>query len=160
MNCADAVTRLSAALDGELTAGDAREVQQHLAGCDACARRYRTLQQMRTAVRSTPFAPVDAGRFDAAVLARVRHEPSPLRISGAWIAAAAALVIAVSSAVLMLQGHSGVAQPRRNVVSPLPAELSEMPGWNEGRNTTAIDCGVGTTSSCIVEAPPGLMAGN
>ena len=160
MNCADAVARLNAALDGELALADAREVQQHIDACDACARRLRTLQQLRAAVRSTLFAPVDAARFDAGVLARVRQEPSPVRISGAWIAAAAALVIAVSSAVLMLQGHSAGAQPGRSAAPVPPAELSELPGGNEGRKTLALDCGVGHDSSCIVEAPPGLMAGN
>ena len=160
MNCADAVARLSAALDGELAAGDAREVQHHLDACEACARRYRTLQQVRAAVRSTPFAPVDAARFDAGVLARVHHKPSPMRISGAWIAAAAALVIAVSSAVLLVQDHAGAPRPGTAVASTPPAELSEMPGWNAGVTPIALDCGLSNASSCIVEAPPGLLAGN
>src|SRR6185503_10783725 len=48
MNCADAVVRLSAALDGDLAADDAGDVRRHLDTCEACARRYRTLQQVRT----------------------------------------------------------------------------------------------------------------
>jgi len=39
MNCADAVTRLSAAVDGELASGDEARVRQHLDICEACARR-------------------------------------------------------------------------------------------------------------------------
>ena len=159
MNCADAVTRLSAALDGELAAGDAREVQHHLEACEACARRYRTLQQVRTTVRSTPFASVDAARFDAGVLARVRRDGTPIRMSGAWMAAAAALVIGISTAVLMLQEHAGVA-PRSPTASIPAAELSEMPGWTAGVAAIALDCGLSNASSCIVETTPGLMAGN
>ena len=159
MNCADAVARLSAALDGELAAGDARDVQHHLGACEACARRFRALQQVRTAVRSVPFASVDAARFDAGVLGRVRRDGTPVRMSAAWTAAAAALVIGVSTAVLMLQEHAGVA-PRGRTSSIPQAQLSEAPGWNEGRETLALDCGVDSAPSCIVETPPGLMAGN
>jgi anti-sigma factor RsiW len=159
MNCADAVARLSAALDGELAAGDAREVQQHLITCEACARRYRVLQQVRAAVRSIPFTPVDAGRFDAGVLARVSRDGTSTRISGAWIAAAAVLVIAVSSAVLMLQSHAGVAPPGRAESIP-PTQLTETPGWNDGQLPIALDCGTVDAPSCVVEGPAGLMAGN
>ena len=75
MNCADAVARLSAALDGELPPADARRgAAHHLDACDACARRFRTLQQVRAAVRSTPFAPVDA-----AALRRRRARARPPR---------------------------------------------------------------------------------
>jgi len=162
MNCADAVTRLSAALDGELATDDAREVRRHLDTCEACARRYRTLQQVRTAVRSTPFAAVDAGRFDVRVLERVRHDSPSVRISGAWIAAAAALVIAVSSAVLVLQEHASVAPRGRAPVSLLPSDLAVEPGFTDGRAPLGIDCGVNGASTCVIEQeqPHGLMAGN
>jgi anti-sigma factor RsiW len=160
MNCADAVTRLSAALDGELSGGEAGDVQRHLVACEACARRYRTLQQVRAAVRATAFAPVDAARFDARVHERVRHDARSTRISAAWIAAAAALVISVSSAVLMLQEHAGIAPRLSAETAVLPSDLGGWPGLNEGRAGLAMDCGLSEASSCVIDAPPGLMAGN
>lgn len=162
MNCADAVARLSAALDGELADADAREVRGHLDSCDACARRYRTLQQVRTAVRSTQFAAVDAGRFDVRVLERVRQDQPSKRFSGAWIAAAAALVIAVSSAVLVLQEHAGVTPRGHAPVSLLPSDLAGAPGFTDGRAPLGLDCGVKGASTCFIEQnlPPGLIAGN
>ena len=159
MNCADAVVRLSAALDGELAADDAGDVRRHLDTCEACARRYRTLQQVRTAVRATSFAPVDAQRFDARVLERVHRDGRATRVSGPLMAAAAALVIAVSSAVLMLQERGGVT-PRSAVESvAVPSALAEVPGLYEGRALLGMDCGL-ATGTCIVDAPPGLIAGN
>ncbi len=105
MNCADAVERLSAALDGELPPADAVEVARHLDACDACARRLRTLQQVRTAVKATAFAPVAGSAFDAGVLERVRLErpATAVRFSPAWLATAAALIVAVSSAIAHAQ---------------------------------------------------------
>lgn len=162
MNCADAVARLSAALDGELGAADAGQVRQHLGSCEACARRYRTLQQVRAAVRSATFPHVDAARFDAGVLARVRGDGPSLRFSGAWIAAAAALVIAVSSAVLMLQERAGIAPRTGAAVATLPLDPADRPGFTEGRAALGLDCGVTGAPTCFVEqhAPPGLLAGN
>lgn len=159
MNCADAVTRLSAALDGELSAADAREVRLHLGTCEACARRYRTLQQVRSAVRSAHFAPVDAARFDAGVLERVRHDAPAMRFSGAWIAAAAALVIAVSSAVLMIE-ERGKAPARSTGAAPVA--ITDRPGYSTGRTAFALDCGVAGASTCVIDGsvPLGLMAGN
>ena len=161
MNCADAVSLLSAAVDGELATGDAGDVRQHLDTCDACARRYRTLQQVRAAVRSTPFGAVDAAGFDARVLARVRHDGRPMRFSAPWIAAAAALVIAVSSAVLMLQERTGIAPLTPASIATLPPDPADRPGFTEGR-ALGLDCGVTGAPTCIVEqtAPLGLMAGN
>ena len=160
MNCADAVARLSAALDGELSDGEAGDVRRHLDRMRGMCPSLRTLQQVREAVRATPFAPVDASRFDARVHERVGHDVRSTRISGAWVAAAAALVISVSSAVLMLQDHAG-STPRVPVATAvLPSDLGGWPGLNEGRAGLAMDCGLSEASSCVIDAPPGLMAGN
>ena len=161
MNCADAVACLSAAVDGELAPGDDAGVRQHLDVCEACARRYRTLQQVRAAVRATPFAAVDAARFDARVVERVGHNMAPTRVSASWLAAAAALVIAVSSAVLMLQEHSGIT-PTGQSPAMAPIDLTDRPGFNAGLTPLAIDCGTAGAATCVVEreATTGLTAGN
>lgn len=175
MNCADAVERLSALIDGELPAEEAGAVRHHVATCDSCARRERTLEQVRAALRSAPAALVDSGGFDARVLARVRIDGAPAAryISGSWLAAAAAaaLAIAVASAVLLV--HDRTAPPEAS--TPVPAAISvpvavsvmpvlppveNAPGWNEGRFVVAADCGVaGPPGRCSIE-DQGLLATN
>ena len=162
MNCADAVERLSAALDGELPPAAAMEVQRHLDTCDACARRFRTLQQVRATVKAAAFAPVAGSAFDARVLERVRHEPPPaLRLSAAWLAAAAALIVAVSSAVLMVNDHAAPPPAAREIPAPPALDAAvTAPGWNEGRALDGAECGLPGRGPCVIEGAPGLFAGN
>jgi len=163
MNCADAVERLSAALDGELPPADAVEVARHLDACDACARRLRTLQQVRTAVKATAFAPVAGSAFDAGVLERVRLErpATAVRFSPAWLATAAALIVAVSSAIVMLNDRAAPPEPARQVIVPLGLDAAAaVPGWNEGRVMPGADCGLPESGPCIIEGAPALLVAN
>jgi anti-sigma factor RsiW len=50
MNCADAEILIHALLDGELDAGNAREVETHLAACPACAAKLASFRTMRDAM--------------------------------------------------------------------------------------------------------------
>ena len=47
MNCDEANVMMHALIDGELDAGHAREVESHVAGCEACARELRGFQELR-----------------------------------------------------------------------------------------------------------------
>jgi anti-sigma factor RsiW len=51
MKCDEASVLLHALADGELDAGNAREVEAHIAGCTACAAAVRELNEMRRVVR-------------------------------------------------------------------------------------------------------------
>jgi anti-sigma factor RsiW len=153
MNCADAVERLSAALDGELPPADAAGLQGHLDTCDVCGRRFRTLRQVRAAVKATVFPPVGGSGFDAHVLERVRVEdPAPLRFSRAWLATAAALIVAVSSAVLIVRDDAPLPRrPQPLLATPGLGSAATLPGWNEGRVVPGADCGMPGAASCIVQ---------
>jgi anti-sigma factor RsiW len=50
MTCDEAEILLHALIDGELDAGHAREVEDHVAGCAACAEQLRTYREMSKAV--------------------------------------------------------------------------------------------------------------
>jgi anti-sigma factor RsiW len=52
--------RLSAYMDGELTAAERAAVEQHLAACSTCAATLRDLQLISQAVRGFPAPSVDA----------------------------------------------------------------------------------------------------
>jgi anti-sigma factor RsiW len=50
MTCDEASVLLHALADGELDAGNAREVESHVAGCPACAAQLRDIQDLRHAM--------------------------------------------------------------------------------------------------------------
>ncbi|MBV8792145.1 MAG: anti-sigma factor [Pseudolabrys sp.] len=55
MNCEEANVLMHALLDGELDAGHARAVEEHIAGCKACAVAMRDFRAMREAITSIPL---------------------------------------------------------------------------------------------------------
>ena len=50
MNCDDSEILLNALIDGELDAGHARDVEQHVAACSACAEKLTEFREMHDAV--------------------------------------------------------------------------------------------------------------
>src|SRR5258708_12686798 len=50
MTCDEAKILLHALLDGELDAGHAREVEEHIAGCPRCAAQLRAYREMSKAL--------------------------------------------------------------------------------------------------------------
>src|SRR5262249_23923487 len=55
MNCDEANGLLHALADGELDAGHARQVEQHLGGCPRCTAELARLHDMRTAMKAEPL---------------------------------------------------------------------------------------------------------
>ena len=82
MNCDDTHILLHALIDGELDAGNARDVETHIASCPSCAERFRDFRDFRAAM-----APADL-RYSAPAKLRAR-------IEGKLPAAQAAVAIAV-----------------------------------------------------------------
>ena len=50
MTCDEAGILIHALLDGELDAGHAREIEEHIAGCPRCAAQLRSYREMSKAV--------------------------------------------------------------------------------------------------------------
>jgi anti-sigma factor RsiW len=93
--------RLSAYLDGELSAEEAAEVERHLAECATCRARLRALERIaKTLRRARPAAPaanpVIRPAFAAAPAAARRRSLWRWAVAGA---AAAALVLGVRAGV-------------------------------------------------------------
>ncbi len=92
---------LSAFIDGELPDDEQRAIEQHLAGCHACALRVLSATQLKaaTARAGRRFAPSPEAL--ARLTAQLRQQPqAPARIHSmrrlAWVGLAAALLLAVS----------------------------------------------------------------
>jgi len=101
MTCDDAEILLHALIDGELDAGHARAVEQHVAGCPRCARELRAYRDMRGALAGTalrPRAPAGlAKRIDAALPPARRNAMNRrLVLKGAGFGAAASALAAAS----------------------------------------------------------------
>jgi anti-sigma factor RsiW len=74
MNCEEASVLLHALIDGELDAGNAREVEAHIATCPGCAAQMREFQELRKAMMPASL------RYTAPVSLRGRIEgklPAP-----------------------------------------------------------------------------------
>jgi hypothetical protein len=105
MNCAEARTRLSALLYGDLPSGGADAVRSHLAGCVACRQEYTALQHMRHALDAVP-APavqVDLPRLFQEAAARQVLRARRWRRAALAGCAAAALVLVIAG--LRVQVH-------------------------------------------------------
>lgn len=97
---------------GDLPAAEAREVEEHLATCTACAREHRALSATLKALEPSLVYPreseVDWDRFAAGIAARVGADGArviPLRRAAVWLrpavlARAAAVVLAVGLGVV------------------------------------------------------------
>jgi anti-sigma factor RsiW len=79
MTCEEAEILLHALIDGELDAGHAREVEDHVAGCPACAAALRDYRAMSQAVANADIsykAPVELRRRIEAALPQATPAPS------------------------------------------------------------------------------------
>jgi hypothetical protein len=124
--------RLSAFLDGELSAADRAQVESHLRECPACAHELEELAAVDAFAREVPVQAPD-GYFEelpGRVRARVRR-PARIPRPALWAVAAAAAVMAVVVTPVVLQRERSVvpaaaqAVPvERAPVGPAPATLA------------------------------------
>lgn len=98
MTCQEVQMLVSAHVDGELSQGERRDVDTHLASCAECRRRREALAAVRTALQSIEPETVSES-FDA-ILGRRLTEARAMRRRRRWrplavaLSAAAALVLA------------------------------------------------------------------
>jgi anti-sigma factor RsiW len=107
MTCDEAEILLHALIDGELDAGHAREVEDHIAGCAACAERLRAYREMSKAVAGADL------RYAAPLGLRRRIEAS-LPQAGAPSRRAVLRGFAMGSAVSAIAATGLVAIVLRN----------------------------------------------
>jgi hypothetical protein len=118
--------RLSAYLDGELSTGDHAQVDAHLAGCEACARRLEALRAVDGAHRELPVR-APAGYFEA-FPARLRRRLKPVPYEHSWRlptwtwAVAAAALLAVVAPLVLRTPRPAV--PRREEEAPPPPNVA------------------------------------
>lgn len=161
LGCRRAESRLSPWLDGELDAGEARALEEHLRVCSSCRRRGETLAAAREQFRRLP---PERSRLQAAdVLARVAAEeeaaswwgPSGrVREVGRWLTSrrrpplAAALVLTVLIlavvATMGLWPRTSREPPERAAGAPAAgaaAVVLETVTPLPGLEVQALDCG-------------------
>lgn len=112
--CRTIEDRLSAYLDGELSARDRAEVEEHLRACRRCGSTLEDLRSVIRSVRSVPAPAVPAGLQDR-LLDRVAAEepPAAARPNPPWLRLAAAGIAACFLIVLALHLGGLIGGPRR-----------------------------------------------
>ena len=109
--CRDKELLLGALIDGELDAANAQALEDHLAGCPACARQLRRWRALRAELRApglAPRAPDALRRRIEADLAREDRGRRPrLRAAAPWALSGAMAALAASFALVALQPGAG-----------------------------------------------------
>jgi anti-sigma factor RsiW len=129
MACQQYLNSIHELVDGTIGAIRRAELEQHLDGCEACRALVSDLERIRDAAGALPeMRPPDrvwlqlAGRLrqEGRITTAIAPE-RPNRRYAAWLAIAAALVIAVGSAVLLLV-------PRTTTPAPSPVTAPAATG--------------------------------
>jgi anti-sigma factor RsiW len=102
MRCASSRPLLELHLDGELSASESAEIQEHLENCAACDGLYQRLEHLQSdirmqATRHTTPAHLQQ-RIQAALRKAAGSEPQPRRMHWNWMAVAASILLFVSMA--------------------------------------------------------------
>ena len=104
--CPDKLLLLHALVDGELDAGNALEVEAHVASCPGCAAELTAIREVRSALKAQPLAYTAPAslrqRLDEAI-AQELAPPKPRRVqSQSWVLSGAGGALAASLATLAL----------------------------------------------------------
>jgi hypothetical protein len=147
--------RLSALLDGELSADDRAAAQVHLRECPACAQQLEELAAVDAMARDVPVE-APAGYFDelpGRVRTRLRERRKPrLAPAAVWAAAAAAVVMVAVVTPRLLREARSPAPAATPVVAPAGA-----PATIQGRAATA-DAGAASPAATAAGAAPPAAA--
>jgi anti-sigma factor RsiW len=71
MNCDEATIKISAYMDGELDAAEARSVAEHLTTCGACRKEFEAFSKVDGFLQALPQADLPAG-FAAELVSKTR----------------------------------------------------------------------------------------
>jgi anti-sigma factor RsiW len=119
MNCEEAELLLHALIDGELDAGHAREVENHIAGCARCAALLAEYREMsRLIAEAGPrYRPVGLRRKIEAALPQPQAAPSRRAVLRGFALGSAASAIAATGLVAVILHNDDVARIQSEVVS-------------------------------------------
>ncbi len=106
MTCRDVAALIDAYVDGELGAVEIPPVARHLEGCASCRRQFEDRQALGALLRRLPY--YDAPPRLHTAIARSQQTFSARRRARTWLAAAAAIVLAVGA----VEGVDGVRRAR------------------------------------------------
>ena len=107
MTCDEAEILLNAMIDGELDAGHAREVEDHIAGCPRCAAQLQAYRQMSRAIAGADLryaAPPQLRRRIEAALPQPRMPNRRAVLRGFAMGSAASAIAATGLVAIILRG--------------------------------------------------------
>ena len=120
MTCDEAEILLHALIDGELDAGHARAVEDHIAGCPRCAAQLRAYREMSKAVAGTDLrykAPLELRRRIEASLPEPKQAPSRRAVLRGFAMGSAVSAIAATGLVAIILRSDDEARIESEVVS-------------------------------------------
>jgi anti-sigma factor RsiW len=120
MNCDEAELLLHALIDGELDAGHAREVENHVAGCPRCAtalRDYREMSKAITEAGARYKAPLELRRRIETALPQPRQAPNRRSVLRGFALGSAVSAIAATGLVAIVLRNDDVERIQSEVVS-------------------------------------------
>jgi anti-sigma factor RsiW len=121
MNCDEAEILLHALIDGELDAGHAREVEQHVAGCARCAAALRDYREMNKAIAGAGLRftapPALRRRIEAAIPLPQARIPSRRAVLRGFAMGSAVSAIAATGLVAIVLRSDDEARITSEIVS-------------------------------------------
>jgi anti-sigma factor RsiW len=120
MTCDEAEILLHALIDGELDAGHAREVEDHIAGCAACAAALRDYREMSKAVAGADLhykAPPELRRRIEASLPRAQPAPNRRAVLRGFAMGSAMSAIAATGLVAIVLRNDDQSRITSEIVS-------------------------------------------
>lgn len=145
MRCEDIRQLIPEWLDGEVPAGEAQEIENHVAGCEACAKEVGFWQQVTAALGEANEEIKAPPGFAAGVIAQLPSQTSRKSIFSRWkqsIAAAAAfLLVAAGSAGAYFHWQDNSNYIATHDPSP-PGLVMNDPGQNDEQVNGSGDVGI------------------
>jgi len=127
MACPQYLNSIQEAVDGTIGSIRRAELELHVDTCDACRALLEDLQRIHDAAAALPVLNAPDTAWPR-IAGRLRQEGriAARRSYGPWLAAAAAVILVVASAV-MLRPRSAGEQPAPQTASSVPGTATETP---------------------------------